>query len=82
MKQTKFILARNQNEIISIQSHSFQSDRKQKSTHREIEPESSLSKPKQDCNYTFPIDLAPHGSLFGAKYIKTKLQSCFGLDHK
>ena len=38
-------------------------------THREIDPETGEFKPKQDCNYTFPIDLAPNGSSFGAKSI-------------
>ena len=29
-------------------------------THREVDPESGQFKPKQDCNYPIPIDLAPN----------------------
>ena len=43
---------------------------------RGIDPESGKFKPKQDCNYPFPIDLAPNGSPSGAKSMgKEKFQS-------
>ena len=35
--------------------------------HREIDPESGLSRPNLDCNDPFPI---PNGHLFGANSIK------------
>ena len=38
---------------------------------------------KLDCNYTFPIDLAPNGIPFGVKSIGVVLlQSCSGLDRQ
>ena len=49
-------------------------------TYREIDHESGCFKPKQDCNYTFPIDLAPKGILLGAKSIgNLYLLSKFGV---
>ena len=38
-------------------------------TQREIDPESGWFKPKQDCNYPFPIDLAPNRIPFRVKSI-------------
>ena len=36
-------------------------------TYREIFSQSCWIKPNLDCNYTFPIDLAPKGILFDVK---------------
>ena len=38
--------------------------------HRESDPRSGQLKPKQDCNCTILIDLAPNGFPFGAKSIR------------
>ena len=38
--------------------------------HREIFLESNSMEPNLDCNYTFPIDLAPNGLPVGAKSIE------------
>ena len=40
------------------------------STQTEINPKSGLYKPKQDCNYTFPIDLSPNEIKFDDKSIE------------
>ena len=49
-------------------------------THGDIS-ESCKSNPNLDCNYDFPIDLAPIGITIGAESIgKWKLQSKFVLD--
>ena len=42
-----------------------------RTAHRETDPESGQIKPKQDCNYPAPIDLAPNGIPIGAESIGT-----------
>ena len=49
------------------------------STHGEIFSESCWPKTNLDCNYHFPIDLAPNRIPFGVKFGKVLLKSKFAL---